>query len=78
VTGRHLCLQTAAAADWVCFRSGGVTGPPGVRRLLRVCQTKHTDDRTNVLEHSNSGEKKFRFDSIRQSDKFAASTLIFK
>ena len=40
------------------------------------------------LEHSNSGKKVsirfslpnrfFRFDSIRQSDKFAASTLIFK
>ena len=28
------------------------------------------------VEHSNSGKKKF--DSIRQSDKFAASTLIFK
>ena len=24
------------------------------------------------------GQKKFRFDSIRQSDKFAACTLIFK
>ena len=43
-----------------------------------------------VVEHSNSGKKSydsirfslpnrfFRFDSIRQSDKFAASTLIFK
>ena len=31
------------------------------------------------LEHSNSGKKvSIRFDSIRQSDKFAASTLIFK
>ena len=32
-----------------------------------------------LLEHSNSGKKvSIRFDSIRQSDKFAASTLIFK
>jgi len=45
-----------------------------------------------AVEHSNSGEKSFdsilfdsryridfiRFDSIRQSDKFAACTLIFK
>jgi len=40
-----------------------------------------------ALEHSNSGKKKFQFDSryridffdsIRQSDKFAACTLIFK
>ena len=40
-----------------------------------------------LLEHSNSGKKKFRFDSryridffdsIRQSDKLAACTLIFK
>jgi len=31
-----------------------------------------------LLEHSNSGEKSFRFDSIGQSDKFAACTLIFK
>jgi len=37
------------------------------------------DDATGVaVEHSNSGKKKFRFDSIRQSDEFAACTLIFK
>ena len=29
-----------------------------------------------AVEHSNSGKKSF--DSIRQSDKFAACTLIFK
>jgi len=29
-----------------------------------------------LVEHSNSGKKSF--DSIRQSDKFAACTLIFK
>jgi len=32
-----------------------------------------------ILEHSNSGKKvSIRFDSIPQSDKFAACTLIFK
>jgi len=33
----------------------------------------------HAVEHSNSGKKvSIRFDSIPQSDKFAASTLIFK
>jgi len=33
----------------------------------------------SLVEHSNSGEKvSIRFDSIRQSDKFAACTQIFK
>ena len=48
---------------------------------------QRADLRHCVVEHSNSGEKfrfdsryriDFFFDSIRQSDKFAACTLIFK
>jgi len=34
--------------------------------------------RVAAVEHSNSGKKKFRFDSIRQSDNFAVCTLIFR
>jgi len=54
----------------------------------QVCVQLYTSAvNVSLLEHSNSGKKSFDsilatelifFDSNRQSDKFAASTLIFK
>jgi len=41
-------------------------------------RSKANMSQLNLLEHSDSDKKKFRFDSMRQSDKFAACTLIFK
>ena len=51
------------------------------RRRLSHMQMTDSDFTVNDwrLEHSNSGKKvSIRFNSIRQSDKFAACTLIFK
>jgi len=62
------------------------------KALKRRKLSRRRQNRSQLLrlEHSNSGKKVsirfdsryridfFRFDSIRQSDKFAASTLIFK
>jgi len=58
----------AAAAARARDLDGGGILPCNAPPCLPAC----------LLEHSNSGEKKFRFDSIRQSDKFAACALIFK
>jgi len=49
---------------------------PG-RRSLRSARTNRLLE-PSVKQSIPIRAKKFRFDSIRQSDKFAASTLIFK
>ena len=84
--GGHTAAGHAACCDAQFLNtSTDVSIKRSAERQDRQCQV-----REHPLEHSNSGKKSFdsirfslpnrffRFDSIRQSDKFAACTLIFK
>jgi len=66
------------------------TGSYRHKKALNFSEYQLTTECQDRVEHYNSGKKSFdsiqfslpnrffRFDSIRQSDKFAACTLIFK
>jgi len=79
--------QDSAAASRNCGSAAdGLSACPHTAAALASSNNKEamllartTRSAYRAVEHSNSGEKgSIRFDSIRQSDKFAACTLILE
>ena len=71
--------RAAARLDTGRWPRGTAVTSSSSRTTQRPTSWPHSDQHSSPscgVEHSNSGEKSF--DSIRQSDKFAACTLIFK